>query len=116
MARIEWDGDLPDNLAAFPDRVDSAMTALMSREARLTERYMKDNAPWNDQTGNARASLSASPEHTGQLQHAIVLSHGMPYGIWLEVRWGGRLAIIIPTLQTRGREVMRDIRMLLEMM
>ena len=31
----------------------------------------------------------------------IFLGHGanVHYGIWLEVRWGGRFAIIVPTIE-----------------
>ena len=58
----------------------------------------KAGAPWTDRTGNARAGLTADVvELSGGL--TLVLYHTVPYGIWLEVRWGGRWSIIQPTLQ-----------------
>lgn len=66
--------------------------------------YAKQNAPWNDRTGDARAGLNAEVvSDNGTL--SIVLQHGVDYGIWLEIRWGGRYAIILPTVETMGRKL-----------
>lgn len=61
---------------------------------------MKDNAPWEDQTGNARAELQGVVIWESPTTFTIMLGHGstIDYGIWLEVRWGGRYAIIVPTI------------------
>jgi len=40
----------------------------------------------------------------------------MPYGIWLEVRNSGAYAIILPTIRTKGREVMAGAKDLLRKM
>jgi hypothetical protein len=37
----------------------------------------------------------------------IIIAHGVPYGIWLEVRFSGRYAIIGPTLVYTGDLTMR---------
>jgi hypothetical protein len=36
----------------------------------------------------------------------IVLSHGVPYGIWLEVRFSGKYAIVTPAIPYWGPKVM----------
>lgn len=58
---------------------------------------MRTNAKWTDQTGNARNGLNATIYDTENYID-LVLYHQVPYGIFLEVRWSGRYAIIGPTL------------------
>lgn len=77
--------------------------------------YMKENAPWEDDPTNdtnARESLQGVviPEANGNV--SIWLAHGeeIYYGIWLEVRWGGRYAIILPTIQKFAPEFGNRIR------
>jgi hypothetical protein len=74
---------------------------------------MRQNAPWTDQTGNARNGLFAEAKHDWGRTHAIVLYHSVPYGIWLEVRHQGRYAIILPTAKEQGMAVMNTLRDLL---
>lgn len=110
---IVWtQNDLPAKLASLQPRLEAAVFATMSFYTTRVEGHAKLNAPWSDQTGNARNLLSAeayrSPGTSG-----IVLYHQMPYGIWLEVRWSGRYAIIIPTIERFGPEVMIALRGLL---
>lgn len=77
------------------------------------ENYMKSNAPWNDQTGNARNGLFARAYSEGD-ETGIVLGHSVDYGIWLEVRWSGRYAIIEPAIAAMGPAVMRRHERILE--
>jgi hypothetical protein len=42
-------------------------------------------------------------------EYRILLSHSVNYGIWLEIRWQGKYAIIIPTLQRYGKATMDTI-------
>lgn len=94
-----WKGDLPKNLKQFNRKIDSRMTAIMAYEARRMESYAKKNAKWVDRTGNARNGLRAQSFKVPQVSYQIVVFHQVPYGIWLEVRFNGRLAIIMPTVQ-----------------
>lgn len=66
--------------------------------------YMKANAPWEDHPGeneDARENLQGAVVWNSEENFSIFLGHGSDvyYGIWLEVRWGGKYAIIVPTLQ-----------------
>lgn len=69
------------------------------------EQYMQDNAPWEDQTGDARDGLGVdlSEESEGLV---LTLYHTVEYGIWLEVRYSGEFAIILPTIESQGPEMM----------
>ena len=63
--------------------------------------YARANAPWTDRTGDARAGLETFAVIDNDSLE-IALYHTMDYGQWLEVRWGGKYAIIIPTVETMG--------------
>lgn len=76
------------------------------------QNYARQNAPWQDQTGNARNGLMAEAFKDDR-GHGIVLFHTMPYGIWLETRWSGKYQIIEPTVQFYGPKVMQTVNKLL---
>ncbi len=103
---------LTPGLRKFPDKLHDAIGKLVDYEAIRAQGYMRENAPWTDRTGNARAGLFATPEHF-EGGHAIDLYHSVPYGIWLEVRFEGRFAIILPTIEAKGPELMEAARSLL---
>lgn len=78
-------------------------------QAEEMENYAKQNAPWTDRTGDARERLHATVEETGPIG-TIVLSHGVEYGLWLELDHGGRYAIIAPTIDVFGPKIMRSLQ------
>lgn len=106
---ITWDDRaLLNNLRTFDARVDRAIVATMKYHATRAVAFARQNAPWTDRTTNARNGLFARQEKDGST-HRIVIGHTVPYGIWLEVRFSGRYAIIRPTIDHEGPEVMRTI-------
>lgn len=106
QASFRWDSDkLITNVRNAGPRINRAITAAVEYQATRSENYMRKNAPWTDRTANARNGLRAIPSHT-EKQHVITLSHSMPYGIWLEVRWSGKYGIIPDAVRTGGAELM----------
>lgn len=79
--------------------------------AREVEDYAKENAPWEDRTGEARSGLKAIGEQR-LTTYSITLYHTADYGIWLEVRWDGKYAIIVPTLEVMGPRLMEALGVL----
>lgn len=67
---------------------------------------MRSNASWTDRTANARNGLDAIPSREGLNGYVITLTHGVPYGIWLEVRWSGKYGIIPEAVRQGGQELM----------
>lgn len=113
---IHWvENKLLANIDDFDNKIDRLMTAATELHATRAEAYARANAPWNDQTSNARNGLKAVAVHERH-KHAIVVHHSVDYGIWLEVRWEGRYAIIDPTIRHEGVEVMRTVGALLATM
>lgn len=113
---ITWVEDtLTPGLDAFPGKLSRAVGAVMQFHEPQVQSYMKLNAPWTDRTTNARNGLKAKYVRAGDL-HSIVAFHSVPYGIWLEVANHGKYRIIVPTILTQGREVMKTMRDVLRRM
>ena len=88
------------------------MPYLERQGARLREQ-MKREAPWTDRRGAARQQLLAEVEQDDD-KIALVLSHGVPYGKFLELSNGGRYAIIGPTIMKEGWGLMRGMTGLMD--
>lgn len=105
-------GTLRVNAHALGPRLNRGISGLMLANAPKVQSYARDNAKWTDRTGNARQGLFA--KYSGSLgTHEISLYHTVPYGIYLEVRWAGRFAIIQPTITAEGKRIMASMRNLL---
>ena len=107
---------LTPNLLTFGPKVDKVVAETVEFFSPRVEGVARQNAPWEDQTGNARNGLRTSTFHEPLIRHGIALSHSMPYGIWLETRFEGRYAIIAPTVREQGMEVMNTLRGILSRM
>lgn len=77
------------------DRVVRVLTPVASD----MEQYAKANHPWQNQTGAAEAELNAGVEVVAAAVVEVFLQHGVFYGKYLEMRFGGRFAIVTPTLE-----------------
>ena len=98
---FEWKGDLSGNLQTLGARTKNRMVATARYIAPQIQSDMRTNAPWQDQTSNARNGLFAVVVVSTNAV-SIVLYHSVPYGIWLELRWSGKYAIITPSLAKWG--------------
>jgi len=99
-----------DGAREYIDHKIAGMVTLMQNLAGHAEAEMKQNAPWRDRTGNARNGLHAGVE-VGRDQFTFYLSHGVEYGVFLELAHGGNYAIVRPTAdqyKTRLRDEVLD--------
>lgn len=113
--RITRNEILP-NLEKLADdgEAHEAIKVVMEYWAVQAMNIMKTGARWTDRTGVARSGLLADTFPDGDAS-VLVLWSQAPYGIWLEVRWSGKYAIVGPTLhniaprvlQMAGEAVMR---------
>lgn len=111
--RVVWTSDsLTHGLRWFKANVEDQLSGELDTFADEVEAYMKEEAPWEDRTGDARDGLSATRYQNGDVQ-GLLLAHGVEYGVFLEFKFGGRDAIIIPTLEIMGPEMMNRTRGLL---
>lgn len=106
---FRWTSDtLSPNLSDIDKRALRAIHLMLEYWAAQAVSLMRANAPWTDRTGNARAGLAAEvfPDARGA---DLVLYHSVHYGIWLEVRWSGRYAIIGPTMNRIAPQVLEYV-------
>lgn len=124
MARIRSprSGRFAANPRGFAPFVDSLTPGIIAYEAALIvtihevmreyakemEDYAKSNAPWEDRTGDARDGLTATVEEH-PIHPTIYLYHTVSYGLWLEIRWNGLYAVIMPTIEDMGPGLIRRL-------
>jgi hypothetical protein len=102
--------------AQYAEELEAEIVALCERLADEITEYMKENAPWQDRTGEARASLYTLVEHEARQMVSILLSHGslIPYGVYLELSYGGQYAIIAPTIDWYGPRLFHEVQAIVE--
>lgn len=112
---VHWDtAAMEAAIDELSPRINAGLAATGSKIAADGEAWMKATAPWNDVTGAARNGLvgrygggaggrDSSGKFTkgggGTFSHRVTFSHTVDYGIWLEVRFDGRNAIIMPAVE-----------------
>ena len=91
----------------YGQRAVQATLAVAQYFAQQCQDEMRQNAAWEDRTGNARSGLFSLAEMAASDVITIYLSHGntVDYGLWLEVAHGGRYAVIMPTLEKKVPEL-----------
>ncbi len=93
------------SLELYMERVETTLLMEMVRIASEIEAWAKANHPWNNITGDAEAGLTCKAEFTGA-GVKVTLSHGVSYGIWLEVKYAGKWGVIEPALSAAYPDVM----------
>jgi hypothetical protein len=97
IVEFTFDDSAFDGLLEAADAVARAFVREKAEDwGRDVTAYMKANAPWDNQTGNARGSLGMVPEY----EHIYVLSltAGVFYMRFLEQRQAGKWAILKPAM------------------
>lgn len=102
-------GSLKVNLRNFDGDMNALVAGVVDFQSQKAVAWMKTNAKWKDRTGNARQTLSGHAAHAATW-HEIKLYGGMPYQIWLEVRWAGRYAVIGSAVKHQGMALMSRLQ------
>lgn len=84
------------NLDGHINRLIAASVALGQDWAGNLEKEMKQDAPWQDRTGNARKGLKGSSAMDDD-NITITVGHSVDYGVYLELADDGKYAILKPT-------------------
>ncbi len=125
---MDWDGSdkaMLRSMSVYEVKVYDMIRQVADYFAPIIEAYAKENATWIDRTSNARQALHTFIEELAEHLVALYLSHGMEYGLWLEVRTpegdtinlpgletirAGKYAIILPTLEIHFPQIMKMIQ------
>lgn len=100
---------LSQNLAKMTTKLGAVVLMYCGTKAGELESKMKSNRPWTDRTGMAKATLSARVSQPDENTVRITLSHGVEYGIWLELAHEKNYAIIAPTIREEGPRVVEGL-------
>lgn len=109
---------------AFPELVQAyTRTVFLSgrrvahQRAQDGTQWMKDNAPWQDQTGAARAGLHVDVLESPGVLAELVFSHdpSLDYTVWLEIANGGKYSIIAAAIDYFGPLFMRDLQRIMNL-
>lgn len=102
------------NLDHLNDRLDRAIQGVCRFWDGPVETAMKVDAPWTDRTTNARNGLKAQHVALGKGKHAIICTHSVEYGVFLEVSNNAKYATIMPTIRKMAPKVMATLTKLLD--
>lgn len=110
---IQWHGvrEFKQKMTAKEKAIADIPYQVLSQFAPQIESQAKEDAVWTDRTGNARQSLWSRAYRT-KTGAVLYLVHGMAYGVHLELKYQGRYAIIMRTLDIytpRIRDMLRGI-------
>lgn len=97
---------MAQKVAGIDYRARQAITFAMQATGSEMTAYMKNNAPWQDDTGRARQGLFVTFEHPNRDAWELIAAHSVEYGIYLETKWmgtgdfgWGKYAIVMPTIE-----------------
>ena len=114
---IEWTSPpstaVPAMVITYQDRVRRALFLLAASYAPRIEEWMKQNAPWEDVTGNARQKLYADVFELA-FSVGLFIGHGVDYGKFLEHSNTGRYAIVTPALDYWTPKIWQDVKRILK--
>lgn len=105
--------DMLERLSTAEGRAPMAMRMYAETAAKKLESSAKQHAPWTDRTGHARQRLTGKVESVSN-GYKIILAHGVDYGVWLELAHEKRFAIIAPTINKEGPNILKSFERLLE--
>ena len=94
-------------LAVMAANAAQNVVSAMEHGKTEVEAYARANAPWSDITGSAREGLTASVYLEGG-EVILELAHTVEHGYWLELIQDGSFAIIMPTLEALGPEIIKE--------
>ena len=101
---------LSKNLDKMAVKLGVVVLMYFTTKASQIQANMKINRPWTDRTGLAKTMLSAKVSQPGGNVLRMTLSHGVDYGIWLELAHGKNYAIIAPTIREEGPRIIDDLK------
>ena len=105
--------NLKKNLDKMSVKLGAVILMYSATKASEIQAKMKINRPWTDRTGMAKALLNAKVSQPNNNTIRITLSHGVNYGIWLELAHEKNYAIIAPTIREEGPRIVEDLNNLM---
>ena len=106
---------LEKGLGSFENKSDLAFRMYAETAALKLEGRAKQEASWTDRSAEARRRLKGSIQPMAK-GYRVKLSHGVDYGVWLEVANEKKYAIIEPSINKLSPEIMKGLNNLIDKM
>lgn len=106
--------DLTQMLNNYKNKVQSGIAGAMRECSIDAEQYAKENAPWRDKTGAARAGLHSFIIQESDTKITLIIAHGVDYGAELEFADGGTRGVIDKTLIAAKYSVITKLKTVLK--
>lgn len=103
--------DMSNILKSIVEKQAKTMAALGvygDSVAKEMEAYAKSNRVWTDRTSDARDRLKGDSKSMGTRVRCSI-SHGVDYGIYLEMCNEGKYRILKPTIDTVGPKAVKGL-------
>lgn len=116
---FRWNYDqIRPSLKSATQKGQAYLAKITTYHAMRSEAAARVQARWRDRTSNARNGLTATANNrsASSWHFEYTLYHKVTYGIWLEIRWGGKWGIIRPTLKQVAPEYWQDAQEVLQKM
>jgi hypothetical protein len=104
------DQALPQLMANYTKYLFLGGRNVAPKIAEEMQAWAKANAIWQDQSGDARALFRAYAKDSPGVLAEIVLTHGVDYGLWLEIAHAGKYAIIPKTIDQFGPRIAKGLQ------
>ena len=101
------------NFSAVEKRIRTAIGLYGDTAAKKMEGEAKANKPWVNRTGNAVNSIQGDFDWQGD-NAVITLSGNVDYFVYLELGYGKRYSILVPTIQENASEILKGYKKLVE--
>ena len=105
--------NLIKGLAEREIKTRAALGLYADTVAKKMETHAESNKPWVDRTGRAKQSLNSSWKWVGDVAR-VELSHGVHYGIYLELCNEKKYSIIKPTIDIISPQAIRGLNKILK--
>lgn len=116
MAQIKVDvSNVLESMITVETKAQIAIKMRAVEGAKQLENYAKKNRRWTDRTGHARQRLTGWVETLSD-KTRMYIGHGVSYGKWLELAHEKRYAILKETVDTQGKEILDDFKLMIEKM
>ncbi len=112
--QLDYDSStLKKNLDKMSVKLGAVVLMYAATKASELQSKMKLNRPWTDRTNMAKTLLNAKVSQPNKNTVRITLTHGVDYGIWLELANEKKYAIIAPTVRDEGPRIVEDMNNLM---
>jgi len=99
--RVIISDTISPKLAVFDERLMAVVAKIFQYFETIAETEMKTGARWTDRTSVARNGLVSDSTRDGST-FTLYFASMASYGIWLEIRWSGKYAIVGPVMNQVG--------------